>query len=490
MEFIQNYDSGSERDDDGAKNSEQQCTSGFVDEGLSSKAVRQVYLITYSQAELQKFPTRLSFARAVLYSFSETPATVRYWSCSRERHHNSGFHYHMAIKLDRNQRWIMCKRSLERRHDISVHFSNVHHNYFSAWRYVGKCDESVLESDGHPDLRNSSPPRTTGASMATKPARRTHETSDSESEFAADCPEEQSGDTSNPPRRANRAAKKKRMSAFELSEIIVEKGIKTRTELLALANDQRMAGKTDIAEFIVNRGSRVVAEVLETAWEMVAANDTLRRAEKSRLQLLEEAKESPCSPGCDGLWLRCAKQVLERNGVARNSFSTSVRDLLEKGRGKYRNMMIVGPANCGKTFLLNPLNVIYSTFCNPACTSFAWVGAEKAECIFLNDFRWSPQIIQWHDFLLMLEGQTVHLPAPKTHYARDIVFDSDTPIFCTGKHSIIYIKNGVVDERETEMMSVRWKIFNFNFQIPQAEQREVPSCPKCFARLILDEGDD
>ena len=171
-------------------------------------------------------------------------------------------------------------------------------------------------------------------------------------------------------------------------------------------------------------------------------------------------------------------------------FSTSVRDLLEKGRGKYRNMMIVGPANCGKTFLLQPLNVIYSTFCNPACTSFAWAGAEKAECIFLNDFRWSPQIIQWRDFLLMLEAQTVHLPAPKTRYARDIVFNSDTPIFCTGKHSIIYIKNGVVDERETEMMCVRWKIFNFNFQIPQAEQREVPSCTKCFARLILDEGDD
>ena len=32
-------------------------------------------------------------------------------------------------------------------------FSNAHHNYFSAWRYVSKCDERVLESDGHPDLR-------------------------------------------------------------------------------------------------------------------------------------------------------------------------------------------------------------------------------------------------------------------------------------------------------------------------------------------------
>ena len=91
--------------------------------------------------------------------------------------------------------------------------------------------------------------------------------------------------------------------------------------------------------------------------------------------------------------------------------------------------MLTGPANCGKTFLLNLLNNIFNTFTNPASTSFAWVGAEKAEVVFLNDFRCSPQIIAWHDLLLMLEGQLVHLPAPKCHFANDIVFDIDTPIF-------------------------------------------------------------
>ena len=38
----------------------------------------------------------------------------------------------------------------------------------------------------------------------------------------------------------------------------------------------------------------------------------------------------------------------------------------------------------------------------------------------------------------MLEGQMVHLPAPKTHYAKDIVYDKDTPIFCTGKQPFVY----------------------------------------------------
>ena len=97
---------------------------------------------------------------------------------------------------------------------------------------------------------------------------------------------------------------------------------------------------------------------------------------------------------------------------------------LEKGRGKYRNIMIIGPANCAKTFLLKPLSVIYNTFCNPATGSFAWVGVQDKECIFLNDFRWSQQLLPWHDLLLLLEGEIVHFPAPKTHFMQDIQLDT------------------------------------------------------------------
>ena len=91
--------------------------------------------------------------------------------------------------------------------------------------------------------------------------------------------------------------------------------------------------------------------------------------------------------------------------------------------------MITGNANCGKTFLLNQLNLIFNTFCNPASGSFAWFGVQNAECILLNDFRWSPQVIPCHDLLLILEGHVEHLPAPKTNFAKDISLTSDTPIF-------------------------------------------------------------
>ena len=87
----------------------------------------------------------------------------------------------------------------------------------------------------------------------------------------------------------------------------------------------------------------------------------------------------------------------------------------------------------------------------------------------------------------MLEGQPVHLPARKSHFCKDIVFDKDTPMFGTSKHELVFVRGGVVDERETEMMQVRWRIFHLSCQISQQDQKTVPPCGKCFAHLVLSE---
>ena len=95
---------------------------------------------------------------------------------------------------------------------------------------------------------------------------------------------------------------------------------------------------------------------------MENSTDDLERTRKSRVQLLCEARQGECAEGCYGQWLACAKEVLERNGINVQHFTRCVLELLEKGRGKYRNIMITGVANCGKTFLLDPLNEIFNTF--------------------------------------------------------------------------------------------------------------------------------
>ena len=218
--------------------------------------------------------------------------------------------------------------------------------------------------------------------------------------------------------------------------------------------------------------------LIATTWKMQEANGKIDRGNTPRMDIIRTAATNECVAECNGQWLQCALEVLHNNNVHPIVFAVAMRDLLVKGRGKFRNIIIVGPANCAKTFLLSPLQEIFNTFSNPANDKYAWLGAENAELIFLNDSRWSSEMIAWKELLLLLEGQTVHLPSPKNQYANDICIDKNTPIVATGKYNS-------TDEWENEMMSVRWKVFNFHHQIPQAAEKEVPACPSCFSKLTL-----
>ena len=169
---------------------------------------------------------------------------------------------------------------------------------------------------------------------------------------------------------------------FEVSEIAVSKGINTYTELLAHAQRQKREGKTDLIEFIVNRGRKMVEEAIRTGWDMQKSEETLRRERMSHMEILHEALTGNCAENCNGRWLHIALNILQQNSIMRDDFCSVVRELLQKERGKYRNIFPKGPADCGRTFLLNPLTVIFKTFLNPASTTFAWVDAESAEIFF------------------------------------------------------------------------------------------------------------
>ena len=147
-----------------------------------------------------------------------------------------------------------------------------------------------------------------------------------------------------------------------------------------------------------------------TKW-LEAAPEKFQKANMSRMDLIEKACEKDDCV-CESQCLACANQVLVSNGVHLFVFTDRVRTLLSKGRAKL--------PNCGKTFLLDPIEIIFKTFSSPANDKYGWVGANKAEVVFLNDFRSSSELIKWNEFSLILEGHTVRFPAPKNHFASDI----------------------------------------------------------------------
>lgn len=96
---------------------------------------------------------------------------------------------------------------------------------------------------------------------------------------------------------------------------------------------------------------------------------TFMHARKSRMEILQDSRMVQCTQGCNGLWLTCAKEILDKNRIEYARFVAST--VLIHDRGKYRNLKITGPAKCSKTFVLKPLTVVFDCFCNPTTGGFA-----------------------------------------------------------------------------------------------------------------------
>lgn len=437
----------------------------------NKRSPRRTYLVTYSQADLTKFPTRKSFGKCMKQAFNAGTGKVKvdHWACCLETHKDGGKHFHVSLKLSGPKRWISVKESLVKNNGVVVNFSDSHENYNSAYKYVCKEDTEVQHSKRHPNLKAIGSPSTKKATQAYRKKRKSINS------------QEQPTNTN-----GSKNIKVKRLSNIDISEYMIKNNIHRDTELMAAANQRKKEGEKDLVNFILGKSPKHLSDLIENVWRIENATALLERENKPRMELIHTSLKIECATGCERQWLQCALEVLHLKRINKYVFAAAVREALVLGRGKHRNIIIVGPTNCAKTFMLKPLEIIFKVFCNPANDKYAWISADQAELILLQDFRWSSELISWQNLLLLLEGETVKLPSPKNQFATDICINTDVPIFSTSKAPIEYVgKFNSRDDKETEMMSVRWKVFSFYHQFSENEQKQVVPCARCFSELVV-----
>ena len=94
-------------------------------------------------------------------------------------------------------------------------------------------------------------------------------------------------------------------------------------------------------------------------------------------------------------------------------------------------------------------------------------------------------MIPWSEFLNLLEGQAVHLAAPKTHSVQDIILSGDIPIFATSIEMVQFVGKGYHVQGENAMMAAVWKEVKFKAPIPIEKHKNLESCARCFSELIF-----
>jgi len=244
----------------------------------------------------------------------------------------------------------------------------------------------------------------------------------------------------------------------------------------------------------MRRGVR--QELVQDAWTFENAKALMANENVNRISLLQDKAKEDCA--CEGKWLQCAKEILEKNNINQEFFAETVFRAIEKGRSKHTNILITGPADCAKTFILEPVCSLFpDIFQNPASSTFGWIGVKKSNLIFLNDFRWAPRkkggYIDWADLLKLLEGGHVTLPAPMNSNSAHIEVTKCMPIIATSSEEVHYWINHpdepMTDRHrvENEIMKSRWHVFKFNHQFKKEDKIDVIKCAVCFSKLILNE---
>ena len=149
---------------------------------------------------------------------------------------------------------------MQNNHNITLHFSDTHVNYYTAWCYVTKSDKLYLQSVGHPDLKDGTAPQTSNACQANCHKRKTKNTI---------CVNKN---------------KKKKLTNKTVSDIIY-KNKKNEIGLYALAQTQTNEGKDGLFSFLINKIIKKIEELICTTWEITNSLSEIKRSRKGRLEI-------------------------------------------------------------------------------------------------------------------------------------------------------------------------------------------------------------
>ena len=451
---------------------------------LASNGVHRTYLITYSQIDHRIFRRRVEFAAAVVQAFGAQ--NVEYYAVGKEPHKTGGYHYHMAIKLNKTMRWHSARDYLHTTFGINVNFSTTGQMYAGAYRYTTKNDHNAIKGNvlkKHPDLDMCSA-QLRQAITANNAFR---ENAKQRRIAAASADKE--------PNAKNKKTTE-RLKKTDVAKFCVKNKIRDETKLMAVCVERRNLGDTCLYDFVIGMSRKVRSELVEDAWRFEEAESQLQHQNCDRITALNDARNTPCS--CQGVWITLAKDILAKNEIDHVTFANALKKSILKGREKDANVLLYGPGDCGKSFILKPIiKILPLVFTNPANSQFAWKGAETSNLIFLNDLRWSPLekkdgFISWSKFLNLLEGFEEQLPAPMNQASNMVTITKKMPIWATSNGPILYWernRNELVTpqhKRENEMMSLRWNTFEFSHQYGADEKVECQDCCSCFAKFILD----
>ena len=462
-----------------------------------SRSGRRVYLITFSHPHCaeRRAPSEFSrkeFAELLLkaYQAAIPGLSVAYMAVFQELHQSGttdgarNTHFHVAVKSSRQHPWAPIADYLRREHRVFVHFAMSGEGYASAFRYgwhpskrkpLAELDKNFLLVDGaeaHPTPEEASKRKFwTG-----KKQKFSFDEEEAGSSSASSSSGEAEEDNEAGVQQQETPHKTRREPVWAYAfRLIRDHNIKTGDAFAALAE------KLDDARLLSLCMQRQAGSIVERALHLLEAEARLKRSQLSCLEILQQAAESPCTCARPGDWKAMALELLRLQKISPAEFAGVVLTAIRSGSSKGANVFIHGTTTSGKSWIVDPLRVIYKCHLTPPKKSgFPLQELPLKEVILWQDFRHDEDVLSWGSLLLLFEGTEITIRRPRTEYLGDVDYKVRQPVFVTSAAPMTH-----PGEEEQKMMDVRFHFIHFGKTVPSKQVRKVPPCGACFASLWL-----
>ena len=380
-------------------------------------------------------------------------------------------HFHICLKATRCHRFKAVVEELKRR-GIYVRAVSSHQSYWSMARYV--CVPSARkprnELDATPWL---SDPNEEPLGTVTK-----HPT------IANAC---------KIPRTAVPSAAKQHAAALEEGKVKPQRltkhvqahnavtllGCRTVKKLQRFAAREADAGRPALLDFVLGQKD-LRAFILQCLSIQAAANMDSEDEDLLPWDRVVAFAKRPCV--CNGTYIPSACAVLTHNGHDPEVYTTAVAKSLQHGPCKRGNVALVGASDAGKSWLVNPLNEIFTTLAKPAENStYPLADIMDYDCVLWSEFNWAKfqKTIGLDDMILWWGGETHRVGVSKSVSPKDLERDpAHVPVFLTMGEPI-----HAPTQRLQKMVNNRINYFYFPKSLDKVDDT-LQSCAPCWARWV------
>ena len=394
----------------------------------------------------------------------------------KEAHQDGDVHFHVGVLLATPRTWRSAKRTLRERDHVPSHWSCSHTQFWSIVRYGFFPTLKKPDVDPEPYVWTADNSELDLFEASQKPwnakmwKRRAEEAEKR--------------------RSAGTEKTKARFTKLDLTATILERSLKTKTEILEYAQEKG----TELMQHFVHNHQKHLKDYLADALEWGAAREKANLDRETDWNLVCRVAAEACPHGADCTYAAAASKFFDANRatLSKLELSAALRAIILRGPSKTtRTPWIIGPTNTGKSTLVLPFDELFGSnrvFYKPAFGSSCPLRniLKDKRFLFWDDYRpveFAQETIDVPTFLSLFTGHPFEVQVSQAFSDGNEDFEWRRGAVITAKAKDLWEPWGEVDDEDVRHMKSRVHMFNCCAKLP--ELRDTSPCTQCMCSWIV-----